>query len=360
MITTSSTTKFWFRLLDFVTGQPYKGTSTADFVSLPPGAVVAEFRKRVHSENSNKLAGVDASDLLVYENKAALFDNRSAAQNEGKVDPLDPTQSVDGLGSMEDMLVIVVPSSSSNATSSSSTPDRNNMSTTESRITREEPSLKRKDRWMAINEILEGNTKKPSSNNIDSTSYSSITWNQVKSIFDPVSYVQSQRAMDDAQLDFLAKYLLCTTKCFGAISTGKEAKRLHFIAPVFVCVCILLGGDDVGIAVEEDFTGKFIKAHGRFEFMIRRKKKAVCIVEAKKDDMEQGMAQDLVGCEVAAEVGGLDVVYGIVTNYVQWNFFCSRNEKVEMEECSLSLTSNGPETQSLKRVAEKIYSMLSD
>lgn len=38
--------------------------------------------------------------------------------------------------------------------------------------------------------------------------------------------------------------------------------------------------------------------------MIRRKKKAVCIVEAKKDDMEQGMAQDLVGCEVAAEVGG--------------------------------------------------------
>ena len=358
MITTSSTTKFWFRLLDVVTGQPYKGTSTADFVSLPPGAVVAEFRKHVHRENSNKLAGVDASDLLVYENKAALFDNRSAAQNEGKVDPLDPTQSVDGLGSMEDMLVIVVPLSSS-YTTSSSTPDRNK-STIESRVTREELSLKRKDRWTAINEIFEGNAKKPRSNNIDCTSYSSITWNQVKSIFDPVPYVQSQRAMDDAQLDFLAKYLLCTTKSFGAISTGKEAKRLHFIAPVFVCVCILLGGDDVGIAVEEDFTGKFIKAHGRFELMIRRKKKAVCIVEAKKDDMEQGMAQDLVGCEVAAEVGGLDVVYGIVTNYVQWNFFCSRNEKVEMEECSLSLTSNGPETQSLKRVAEKIYSMLSD
>ena len=62
------------------------------------------------------------------------------------------------------------------------------------------------------------------------------------------------------------------------------------------------------------------------------------IVEAKKDDVEQGMAQDLVGCEVAAELGGLDVVYGIVTNYVQWNFFCSCNDKVEMEECSLSQT----------------------
>ena len=270
---------------------------------------------------------------------------------------LDPTQSVDGLGSTEDMLIIVVPSSSSNIPHSS-TPDRK--SPTESRLTREEPSRKRKHRWIAINKILEGNAKRTKGNNNDSTSYSSITWNQLKSIFDPLPYVQSQRAMGDAQIDFLAKYLLCTTKCFGAISTGKEAKRLHFIAPVFVCVCILLEGDDVGIAVEEDFPGKFIKAHCRFEFMIRRKKKAVCIVEAKKDDMEQGMAQDLVGCEVAAEVGGLDVVYGIVTNYVQWNFFCSRNEKVEMEECSLSLTPNGPEKQSLKRVAEKIYSVLSD
>ncbi|KAL3815268.1 hypothetical protein ACHAXA_001880 [Cyclostephanos tholiformis] len=97
----------WFLLLDSVTGQPYKGT-TADYVSIYSGAVVAEFRKLVHRENSNKLANIDASDLLIYENKAA-FDNRSTADSEGKVDPLDPTQSVGGLGSMEDMLVVAVP-----------------------------------------------------------------------------------------------------------------------------------------------------------------------------------------------------------------------------------------------------------
>ena len=67
----SGTTKFWFLLLDSATGQPFKGT-TADFVSLPPGAVIAEFRDAVLSKNSNKLAGVDASDLLVYQNKAAF------------------------------------------------------------------------------------------------------------------------------------------------------------------------------------------------------------------------------------------------------------------------------------------------
>ena len=97
----------WFLLLDSETGEPYKNTTT-DYVSHPPGAVVAEFRDAVRSKNPNKLASVDASDLLVYKNKAA-FDSRSAAENEGKVDPLDPTQSVHGLGSKEDMLVVAVP-----------------------------------------------------------------------------------------------------------------------------------------------------------------------------------------------------------------------------------------------------------
>ena len=83
--------------------------------------------------------------------------------------------------------------------------------------------------------------------------------------------------------------------------------------------------------------GNFVKANGHFEFMLIQGTKAVCIVEAKKDDIEQGMAQDLVGCEVTAEVGGLDVVYGIVTNYIQWNFFCSHNDKVEIDERSLRL-----------------------
>jgi hypothetical protein len=189
----------------------------------------------------------------------------------------------------------------------------------------------------------------------DSTSYSSITWKQVESIFNPTRYVQPQRAVDDTQIDFLAQYLSYTTQCFGPITTGKEAKRLHFIAPILVCVCTLFEGDVI-IAVEEDLPGNVIKAHGRFEFMIRRGGKAVCIIVARKDDIDQGMAQDFVGCEVAAELGGLDVVYGIVTNYVQWNFFCLSDDKVEMEECSICITPEGPEKQSLKHIAEKNYS----
>ena len=171
--------------------------------------------------------------------------------------------------------------------------------------------------------------------------------------------------MDDAQLDFLTKFLSYTTKCFGSIVDGKEAKRLHYIAPILVCVCFLFNGD-VKIVAEEDLTGNFVKAHGHFEFMLKQKikgqgkTKAVCIVEAKMENLLQDMAQDLVGCEVAAEVGELDVVYGIVTNYVQWIFICSCNEKVEWDERSIRLMLEGPHRESLRETAEKIYSMLSD
>jgi len=54
-------------------------------------------------------------------------------------------------------------------------------------------------------------------------------------------------------------------------------------------------------------------------------------VEAKKDNMEQGMVQALLGCEVAAKIGHLDIVYGIITNYVQWNFLHSFDESFELK-----------------------------
>ena len=329
----------WFQLFDSATGEPYKGTR-ADYVSLPSTAVIAQFRDAAHLkyDKPNYLKDIPAGALHVYKNKAALVD--------GKEESLDPTESLGLLGSKEDMLVVAVPSSRSSS-----------RSTSESSLTGKEPNPKRKQRWIELNEILEGNAKKSKTN--DSTAYSYVTWNQVKTVFNPTNYVQPRRNVDDAQLNFLSQYLSITTKCFGDITTGKEAKRLYFIAPVLICVCILFNGD-VDIVVEEDLVGNFVKAHGHFEFMLRRGSKAVCIVEAKKDDVEQGMAQDLVGCEVAAEVGGLDIVYGIVTNYIQWNFLRSLNDKVEKEECSLRITPNGPERESLKEIAEKIYGMLSN
>ena len=68
----------WFHLYDYETGKPYKGT-TADCVSIPPSAVIAQFRKAVKAEYSDShLKGISHSDLLVFQNKQS-FDKRDAA-----------------------------------------------------------------------------------------------------------------------------------------------------------------------------------------------------------------------------------------------------------------------------------------
>ena len=66
----SNSSLVWFHLYGS-DGMPYKETS-ADYVMLPPGYVVAQFRDAVKAKNSNKLASVDAGDLTVFKNKAAF------------------------------------------------------------------------------------------------------------------------------------------------------------------------------------------------------------------------------------------------------------------------------------------------
>jgi hypothetical protein len=235
--------------------------------------------------------------------------------------------------------------------------NRNNGSRSSSESSLKTPHPKRKERWEQLNEILGKNRKK--SKSTDSTGYSYVKWTELKSVLKTTPYVQPLKPMPDREFNILSQYLSFATKCFGPITSGKESQRLHLIAPIIICVCILFNGD-VQIKVEEDLYGNFLKAHGHFEFVLCRGNKRVCIVEAKKDDMGQGMAQDLLGCEVAAELDHLDTVYGIVTNYVQWNFLRSLDDKIELEECTVDINIDGPAKESLKKITAKIYSMLSD
>jgi hypothetical protein len=79
---------------------------------------------------------------------------------------------------------------------------------------------------------------------------------------------------------------------------------------------------------EEISTGKNVKSNGHFEFMLQRGDKRVCIVLARKEDMEQGLAQSLIGCEVASDQDDLRTVYGIVTTFIpSWTFLKGCNDK---------------------------------
>ncbi|KAG2765830.1 hypothetical protein PC129_g22197 [Phytophthora cactorum] len=223
-----------------------------------------------------------------------------------------------------------------------------------------EPHPARKKRWEELNEVLDRNKKaKVNAAGESSTGYSYVSFSDVDRVMRARRYEQSSKVIEIEKIDVLHAYLLLLTKAFGEIVTGKEAKRLHFIVPILACVCGLFDGE-VRILAEETVIGKRVHGDGSFEFVIERGSKRVCIVEAKRDDFQQGLAQAYVGCEVLADVEGLTKLYSIVTNFKEWYFSRSLDDKVERDDATIDLEHDIPTRESVKRIAEKIYSMLSE
>ncbi|KAH9064788.1 hypothetical protein Ae201684P_003570 [Aphanomyces euteiches] len=227
------------------------------------------------------------------------------------------------------------------------------------------PSVDRKRRFDELNQILSqaeidasnDTNKKPKK----SSNFSSIKWELVAPLFCSVmsAYEQEEKAIPRGILQELQDYSARAFTCFE-LSSCSEATLNIFIAPVLVQVCALFNGD-IKIFAEETLKGKYLKANGRFEFVLKRGLKSIFIVEAKKEDFDQGAAQELVGAEVAAELGSLNVVYGIVTNFKEWVFYKSSNTKIE-KDASLMYHPHKPYSMEtmLAKATAKIYAILSE
>jgi hypothetical protein len=229
----------------------------------------------------------------------------------------------------------------------------------------------RKRRWSELNVVLDINKKATTRHDGEkSTGYSYVTWKQVEHIFSVIqgsvntssssssSSSSTIHDVSDELLDALVNYLSYASICFGSITEGHEAKRVHFIAPVIIIVCSSFNGD-IQILAEEDIDGNRVHAHGHFEFVLKRGDKRVCIVEAKKDDILQGKTQSLVGCESLSDVENLETVYGIATNYLEWCFLKNDPEHVTEEILTVQLENNKPTKDSLRKIANKICNILS-
>ncbi|CAK4652137.1 unnamed protein product [Aphanomyces euteiches] len=219
-----------------------------------------------------------------------------------------------------------------------------------------EPTLKR---WVELNEVLDTHPQKKIKNCVSSTAYSSLSWAMVEPVFGKytIAYEFPKKKIDSEDMNALYESMKLCTKAFGGTIGSNESKLLFFIAPILIHVSCLV--ENVQILVEENVIGKRVHANGRFEFVLRCGAKRVCIVEAKKDDMDQGMAQNLVGCEALADVEQLDAVFGIVTNYTDWFFFKRENDRILRNRATILLPlAELPTLDSLQRIAETIHAML--
>lgn len=103
----------------------------------------------------------------------------------------------------------------------------------------------------------------------------------------------------------ISEYILKELQAYSArafecseLSSCSEATLDIFVAPILIQVCSLFGGD-IKIYAKNALRGNYVKANGRFEFFLKRGRKSIYIVETKKDDFDQGAAQELIGAEVA-------------------------------------------------------------
>ena len=230
-----------------------------------------------------------------------------------------------------------------------------------SRSSRGGPHPKRLKLWDELNTDF---AQAGITNKDGSTPFSSITWPIVEDTLRPVfeKYQLDLKPIPADKFDLLIEWLSTIYKCFGAqlyrSSSNNEAKRVHLIAPIIWVVVSIL--DDVTVDVERTIRGRRIKANGKFEFMLERQNKRICIVEAKKQDLDQGVAQDLVGCEVVADLDDSHEVYGIVTTFDRWVFLKSLDGEILFDESgSLSFDGNGvPDRAQLANVVGKIHHLL--
>ena len=214
----------------------------------------------------------------------------------------------------------------------------------------------RNKRIDALNTVLEANKKARAS----STPYSSVKWSDVQLIFNPVTTpcgVASNLAMDVGAFQSLLQNLNSMTRILGPVVNGKETKRVLFIAPILIAVAAEM--DNIEILIEEEVIGSYVRAHGHFEFVVKRGNQQICIVEAKKEDFEQGQAQALVGIEVLAEKEDLHVVHCVVTNYIEWRFLRSEDERILLHSTAISSNNDGtPVEAALQTIVNTLCSIL--
>jgi hypothetical protein len=195
--------------------------------------------------------------------------------------------------------------------------------------------------------------------NKDSTAFSAVKWSDVEDVLCYVDYEQQAKEVPVNILDQLHSQLLKIGRVFGSVSSGKEAKRLQFISPILLEVCALFEGR-VKITVEEDMEGVNIHTNGHFEYVLEMDGRKVCIVEAKKTDMEKGMAQALLGDETIADLDNASEVYAIVTNFREWYFLKNTDDAIYRDVYTLLIEHDTPTKASVGTIANKIYGMLSN
>jgi hypothetical protein len=327
----------WFQLVDSQ-GRAYR-QSRPSKVHLSPSSKVTEFRKAVKNFQSRTLGEFKASQLIVYKNKASFKAKK----------PLKPLAPLNDLeSSKENAIYIFVPPSSR-----SSSPIR---------YYKRDPDSHRSARWKSLQAILASDTTNKKW--LEEKYYSETVWSEVGSVFEKVTQVYCQPILPLPKeiVSSLSGYLSVIWKRYdeSSLMFQKETGRLHLVEPVIMAVVSLFPETHVRHA--PSFTGREIDLEVEFGFLLSRGGKRICIRVSEADSLNSRLARDLLSFEVVSEWDGAENVCGIVTNFRDWLFVQSLDDKILVDDGSkVGLDSNRlPKSADIQDVMGKIYSLLDD
>ncbi|CAO3638912.1 unnamed protein product [Cunninghamella blakesleeana] len=143
----------------------------------------------------------------------------------------------------------------------------------------------------------------------------------------------SMEDIDDKVVTKITENLIFLTNVLGIVSEGNEAKRRRFVDAIIMNVVDTYRDKNVNILLEELIEGEDVK--GPVDYIMVNDKYILIVIEAKKDDFEQGRAQLLMQLYNAyiknIENGSPKnhTIYGIITTGELWEFiWCKGNGNI--------------------------------
>ena len=156
-------------------------------------------------------------------------------------------------------------------------------------------------------------------------------------------------------------------KLYDPIEDGCEYTRREFISPILVLAATI---SDVKLACEEKIDGSAGK--GPVDWVAHYANHRICITEGKKDNLTQGLYQNLAQLAAAGEGRGqkrafhVDLpMYGIATTYSNWVFTCLDPASKGVDRTAVRLNTlpvafNTPYfRQTVRDVASRLAALLS-
>ncbi|CAO3619747.1 unnamed protein product [Cunninghamella echinulata] len=137
--------------------------------------------------------------------------------------------------------------------------------------------------------------------------------------------------IDTEVIGNISKNLIIVTKAQGIVNEGNESKRKKFVDVIILSVAAKYHDKKVKVLTEESIDD----LKGPVEYVKVHKKYILVVIEAKKDDFDQGRAQllmQLYNAYIKNIKNGTPknhTIYGIVTSGDLWEFiWCKGNDNI--------------------------------